>query len=78
MAPRLPPGSKPIDETDWSADHRSIKDDLNLSGRDSVYIDPDGNVWVYHPSDHIWSNEGYAGDYTGSGQPSRPRRPRRR
>ena len=64
--------------TEWSDDHRFIKDDLDLPGRDSVYIDPDDNVWVYHPHDGTWTNEGYAGDYTGPGRPGRSRRRRRR
>jgi hypothetical protein len=42
---------------------------LGLGGRDSVFIDPDGNVWVQRP-DGSWSNEGPASDYTGSGKAS--------
>jgi hypothetical protein len=73
MRSRPPTGSRPINETEWSDDHRFIKDDLNLRETDSVYIDPNDNVWVYHPNDGTWTNEGYAGDYTGPGRHSRPR-----
>jgi RHS repeat-associated protein len=64
-----PPGSVPISDSPWSGDHGEIKDALGIGGRGSVYIDPDDNVWVQHP-DGSWSNEGEAGNYTGSGKPS--------
>jgi RHS repeat-associated protein len=66
---RPPPGSVPISDSPWSGDHGGIKDALGLGGRDSVFIDPQGNVWVQHP-DGSWSNEGPASSYTGSGKAS--------
>jgi RHS repeat-associated protein len=66
---RPPPGSVPISDNPWSGDHGGIKGALGLGGKDSVFIDPDGNVWVQHP-DGTWSNEGPASDYTGSGKAS--------
>ena len=66
---RPPPGSVPISGSPWSGDHGRIKGALGLGGRDSVFIDPDGNVWAQH-ADGSWSNEGSAGDYTGSGKAS--------
>jgi RHS repeat-associated protein len=66
---RPPPGSVPISDSPWSGDHGGIKGALGLGGRDSVFIDPEGNVWVQHP-DGSWSNEGPASDYTGSGKAS--------
>lgn len=66
-ADRPPPGSMPIDETPWSGDHGDIKDGLRLGGEDKVKISPDGDVWVQNP-DGTWTNEGSAGNYTGSGK----------
>ncbi len=66
---RPPPGSVPISGSPWSGDHGGIKGALGLGGRDSVFIDPQGNVWVQRP-DGSWSNEGPASDYTGSGKAS--------
>lgn len=66
---RPPPGSVPISGSPWSGDHGGIKGALGLGGRDSVFIDPEGNVWIQHP-DGTWSNEGPASDYTGSGKAS--------
>jgi RHS repeat-associated protein len=66
---RPPPGSVPISGSPWSGDHGGIKDALGLGGRDSVFIDPQGNVWVQRP-DGSWSNEGPASSYTGSGKAS--------
>lgn len=66
---RPPPNSKPIDQTPWSGDHGKIKGALGLGGEGVVVIDPSGNVWVQHP-DGSWSNEGPAGNFTGSGKPS--------
>ena len=73
-----PPGSKPIDETDWSGDHQDIKEGIGAGPRDSTKIDPSDNVWGQNP-DGTWTNHGPAGDYTGSGKPSGRRgRDRRR
>jgi RHS repeat-associated protein len=66
---RPPPGSVPISASPWSGDHGGIKGALGLGGRDSVFIDPEGNVWAEQP-DGSWSNEGPASDYTGSGKAS--------
>jgi uncharacterized protein RhaS with RHS repeats len=66
---RPPPGSVPISGSPWSGDHGGIKGALGLGGRDSVFIDPEGNVWVQRP-DGSWSNEGPASDYTVSGKAS--------
>jgi hypothetical protein len=60
-----PAGSRPIDETPWSGDHRAIKDGIGAEPSDSVRISPDGDVWGEN-SDGSWSNHGPAGDYTGS------------
>jgi hypothetical protein len=64
-----PPGSRPIDQTDWSGDHGQIKGALGLGGADNVVISPNGDVWAQNP-DGSWTNAGPAGNYTGSGQPS--------
>jgi len=40
-----PRGSKPIDETDWSGDHKGIKDGIGAGPADDVKISPDGHVW---------------------------------
>ena len=64
-----PPGSKPIDETPWSGDHKDIKDGILAGPKDNVKIDPNGNVWGQNP-DGSWTNHGSAGNYTGSGKPS--------
>ncbi len=63
---RPPPGSKPIDETPWSGDHGKIKDDLDLGGKGSVKIAPNGDVGSENP-DGSWTNEGPAEIFTGSG-----------
>lgn len=82
-AAKPPTGSKPIDETPWSGDHKPIKDGVGAGPDDSTKIDPDDNVWVENP-DGSWTNHGNAGDYTGSGSASgqkgrdRDRRRRRR
>jgi RHS repeat-associated protein len=73
-----PPGSKPINETDWSGDHQDIKEGIGAGPKDSTKIDPSDNVWGQNP-DGTWTNHGPAGDYTGSGKPSGRRgRDRRR
>jgi RHS repeat-associated protein len=64
-----PPGSKGIDETEWSGDHREIKDGVGARPRDNVKIDPSGNVWRENP-DGTWTNAGPAEDYVRSGKPS--------
>ena len=66
---RPPPGSVSISDSPWSGDHGNIKDWLGLGGRDSVFIDPQGNVWVQNP-DGSWSEEGQASSDTGSGKAS--------
>jgi RHS repeat-associated protein len=64
-----PAGSKPIDQTPWSGDHKPIKEGIRARPDDNVKIDPQGNVWGEN-SDGSWSNHGPAGDFTGSGRPS--------
>ena len=66
---RPPPGSKPIDKTDWSGDHGDIKEGIGAGPTDNVVVDSDNNVWGQNP-DGSWSNHGPAGNFTGSGQPS--------
>ena len=62
---RLPAGSLPIDQTEWSGDHDRIKRAINARGSDRVSIDPDGNIWAANP-DGTWTNHGPAN--TGSGK----------
>jgi hypothetical protein len=62
---KLPTGSLPIDQTEWSGDHHEIKRAINARARDKVSIDPEGNVWAENP-DGTWTNHGPAADYTGS------------
>jgi RHS repeat-associated protein len=64
-----PSGSKSIDKTKWSGDHRSIKEGITAGPKDKVVIDPEDNVWSENP-DGSWTFHGYAGDYTGSGKAS--------
>jgi hypothetical protein len=64
---RPPTGSLPIDETDWSGDHDTIKRAINVRGTDRVSIDLEGNVWAENP-DGTWTNHGAATDYTASGK----------
>jgi RHS repeat-associated protein len=68
-AARPPAGSKPIDQTPWSGDHKKIKDGVGADPDTNVKIDPDGNVWAENP-DGTWENHGPAKVYTGSGRPS--------
>jgi hypothetical protein len=69
MRSRPPVGSKPIDQTEWSGDHRVIKEHLGLTPIDRVYIDRNANVWV-QSLDGTWSDHGPAVDYTTSGAAS--------
>ncbi len=64
---RPPTGSKPIDETAWSGDHRAIKEGVQAKPDDKVSISPDGEVWRQHP-DGSWSTGGPAESYTGAGR----------
>jgi RHS repeat-associated protein len=66
---RLPTGSRPIDQTPWSGDHRDIKDGVGAGPDDKVFISPDGKVWTQNP-DGSYEDQGDAGSYTGSGKPS--------
>ncbi|MCY1465737.1 hypothetical protein D9M71_839250 [compost metagenome] len=66
---KLPSGSKGIDKTDWSGDHRDIKKGVGAGPADKVFISPSGDVWVETPEGK-YINSGPASDYTGSGKPS--------
>ncbi len=69
---RPPPNARPIDETPWSGDHQDIKSGVGAGPGDDVRVDSDGGVWVKQP-DGSWTGpdeNGNAGDYTRSGQPS--------
>jgi RHS repeat-associated protein len=68
-ANRPPPGSKPIDQTPWSGDHRAIKRGVGAGAADNVKIAPNGDVWVENP-DGSWDNAGHARNFTGSETPS--------
>jgi RHS repeat-associated protein len=68
-ARRPPPGSKTIDKTPWSGDHKDIKGGIGAGPADNVKISPSGDVWGENP-DGSWTNHGPAGNFTGSGQPS--------
>ena len=69
-APKPPTGSKPIDQTNWSGDHRDIKSGVGAGPRDKVYVAPDNGVWVQNP-DGSWRDTGSrASDHTGSGESS--------
>jgi len=65
---RPPPGSKPIDETRWSGDHRAIKKSLGARPRDNIKISPDGDVWGENP-DGSWTHHGPADLFIGSDKP---------
>ncbi len=65
-----PPGSKPIDDTEWSGDHGAIKRGIGAEPPDNVKIDPSGHVWLEMP-DGCWEDFGPAGAFTGSGKPRR-------
>ena len=65
-----PAGSKGIDETKWSGDHQGIKGAVGAGPKDNVKISPSGEVWGEN-ADGSWTNHGPAGDFTGSGKPSR-------
>jgi RHS repeat-associated protein len=68
---RPPSSARPIDETAWSGDHEDIKEGVGADPTDDVRIDSDGGIWVQQP-DGSWTGpdeNGYAGDYTGSGRP---------
>ena len=68
-ARRPPAGSRPINETPWSGDHREIKRAINSPAKGNVQISPKGEVWAQNP-DGSWTNHGAAGTFTGSGKPS--------
>jgi hypothetical protein len=65
---RPPTGSRPINETGWSADHTKIKSAVGAGAHDDVRISPTGEVWAQKP-DGSWENHGPADTYTGSGRP---------
>jgi len=67
-AQRPPAGSRPIDQTPWSGDHKQIKKAAGAGAKDDVRISPDGEVWAQHP-DGSWTNFGPAQNMTGSGRP---------
>ncbi len=66
-AARPPTGSLPIDQTEWSGDHREIKRGVNADPGTSTYIDPNDNVWTENP-DGTWTNHGAASSYVSSGK----------
>jgi hypothetical protein len=68
-ASRPPAGSRPINETPWSGDHREIKKAANAGSTDNVTISPTGDVWAQSP-DGSWTNHGPVDIFTGSGKPS--------
>ena len=68
-ADRPPAGSRGIDQTPWSGDHKQIKNAVGAQAPDSVRISPDGDVWAENP-DGTWTNHGPAGNFTGSGNAS--------
>ena len=65
--PRLPTGALPLDESEWSGDHRAIKWGMEADPSDNVFNDPDGNAWLENP-DGTFTNCGSAADFTGSGK----------
>jgi hypothetical protein len=66
---RPPAGSRPINETDWSGDHGTIKKAVEANPTDDVRISPTGDVWAQNP-DGSWTNHGPADTFTGSGKAS--------
>ena len=68
-ADKPPVGSKPINETEWSGDHKAIKSGIVAGSTDDVRISPDGDVWSQNP-DGTWTNYGPASSMTGSGRAS--------
>jgi RHS repeat-associated protein len=69
---RPPSDAKSINETEWSGDHKDIKEGVQAGPTDDVRIEPDGGIWVKQP-DGSWTGpdeNGYADQYTGSGNPS--------
>jgi hypothetical protein len=69
-ASRPPPGSRPIDQTEWSPNHREIKDAIGAKANDHVRISPDGEVWTQNPNGR-WTNHGPAQSYINPGRPGR-------
>jgi hypothetical protein len=68
-AERPPAGSRSINQTPWSGDHRDIKRAVGADPDDDVRISPTGEVWAQNP-DGSWTNHGAAETFTGSGKPS--------
>ncbi|MEO1211831.1 MAG: RHS repeat-associated core domain-containing protein, partial [Cyanobacteria bacterium J06638_20] len=63
-----PGGSKPIDQTEWSGQHREIKAGAGAGAATSTRIDRGGNLWVQE-SGGQWENRGPVADYTAAGRP---------
>lgn len=63
-----PGGSKPIDQTDWSGQHREIKNGAGAGAATSTRIDRGGNLWV-QGSGGKWEHRGPVSDYTAAGRP---------
>ena len=69
-AGRPPPGSRPIDQTEWSPNHSEIKRAIGAKPYDNVRISPNGEVWAQNPNGS-WTNHGPAQSYINSGRPGR-------
>jgi hypothetical protein len=67
-ASRPPAGSRPINQTDWSGDHKQIKKAIGAQPTNDVRISPSGEVWAQKP-DGSWESHGPAETFTGSGKP---------
>ena len=65
---KLPAGSLPIDETEWSGNHTEIKDGIGVRPTTRVFIDPDGNAWAENP-DGTWNNYNAVANLTAAGRP---------
>ena len=65
---RLPTGSLPLDQTQWSGDHEILKAGICARATDNVFIDLDGNAWLENP-DGTFGNCGEAQSYINSNAP---------
>ncbi len=65
--PKPPPGSRPINETDWSGDHRDLKKPGGAGPADNTRISPQGDIWIENPNG-TWTNWGPAGNASRSGK----------
>jgi hypothetical protein len=67
----VPTGTRPIDQTDWTDDHETIKDTVGNGPKDWTGITPEGDVITADPETGEPINHGPAKDMVPKGRPSR-------